>query len=194
MTTVHFTSDPHWGHRLVAVDKRGFATAEEHDDALSEAWVERVHRDDSVWILGDLATSSPEHALDRIAALPGRKHLVWGNHDAGHPMHRSSFVQHARYLRVFDSVQQSARRRVGGQEVLLNHHPYEGDHTEVDRDPQWRPRDYGVPILHGHVHLTEVITRTTLGTLQIHVGADAWAMSPVPIDTISSLIKEHLHG
>ena len=79
MSKILFTSDLHFGHEKVA-GYRGFGSAEEHDDAIAERWRETVSPRDTVWILGDLAMSSPRAALELLAELPGQKHLIAGNH------------------------------------------------------------------------------------------------------------------
>ena len=177
--SVWFTSDLHFGHRLVA-EKRGFPSIEEHDAAIAKAWPARA--DDQVWILGDLAVSSPRGALGILACLPGRKHLISGNHDGCHPMHRDAHKRVAQYLEVFESVQPFARRRVSGQEVLLSHFPYEADRGPA-RYTQYRLRDEGRWLLHGHTHGTE-----RLHGHELHVGWDAWS-TLVPLSTVEQLIS-----
>jgi len=200
---VRFTSDPHFGDRRVA-RHRGFGDdVEAHDATLADNWRRTVHKDDNVWVLGDLALSSPAYALEVLADLPGHKHLVWGNHDGGHPMHRTANRHQRRYLEVFESVQQSARRRIEGRQVLLSHFPYEGDHTEEDRHTQWRLRDQGVTVLHGHTHSRERVSWAEGGrlrvhdghlvpqpTLQIHVGMDAWGLTPAPLHMVAATIEQ----
>jgi calcineurin-like phosphoesterase family protein len=85
--TVWFTSDLHIGHRLVA-GLRGFESTDDHDEAIFDRWDERVRKEDQVWVLGDLAVSKPDNALLELRGLPGVKHLVAGNHDPVHSMHR----------------------------------------------------------------------------------------------------------
>src|SRR5437762_12320090 len=117
--SVWFTSDLHFGHRLVA-GIRGFDSTDEHDEHLMSEWRKRVKPDDQVWVLGDLACSSPTHALELIQWLPGTKHLISGNHDNCHPMHRDSHKWQPKYLAAFASVQPFARRRIDGREILLS--------------------------------------------------------------------------
>lgn len=197
--TTHFTSDPHFGHAKVA-GFRGFETAIEMDAAISDRWREAVAPDDVVWVLGDLAASSPTYALQRLAGLPGRKRLIWGNHDRGHPMHSDAHKWTDPYLDVFESMAQSARVRIRGREVLLSHFPY-----ERDRDPasprylQWRLRDEGLPLLHGHTHGTERLTSTRVYDpngwgayrvrLEVHVGMDAWDLTPVSVLDVAALLE-----
>lgn len=171
--SVWFTSDPHFGHRLVA-GLRGFESTEAHDQELAERWAERVRASDHVWVLGDLAASSPTHALDVLRSLPGIKHLVSGNHDKWQ----------RRYLDVFASVQPFARRKIEGADVMLSHFPYLVDREEP-RHMQYRLRDEGAWLLHGHLHSAERITSAR----EIHVGVDAWGHAPVNLTAIAAHIE-----
>lgn len=180
---VWFTSDLHLGHRFVA-GLRGFTDPAEHDELIAEQWRAVIRKGDDVWVLGDLAASAPGHALNILATLPGRKHLIAGNHDRCHPMHRDSHNQQRAYLDVFASVQAFARRKIGGEEVLLSHFPYEQDRDEP-RHTQYRLRDEGAWLLHGHLH-----SDNDGAGREIHVGVDAWGMTPVDLDTIICVMDE----
>lgn len=186
--TVWFTSDPHWGHRFVA-DIRGFASTADHDTVLLDNFHATVREDDQVWWLGDLSMGNPSYALAQTATIPGRHHLVLGNHDAAHPMHRDSHKRLRPYLDVFESVQAFARRRVNGISVLLSHFPYAdepgADHTYEPRHQQYRLRNLGEWLIHGHTHNGE----QRLHGKQVHVGLDAWGMQPVPLSTLEELIR-----
>ncbi len=183
---VWFTSDLHFGHRLVA-DHRLFDDVTEHDEQIATNWRKAVGPRDQVWVLGDIAVSSPKYALGILADLPGEKHLIAGNHDGCHPMHRDSHKRVGAYLEVFSTVQSAARRRVAGVEVLLSHFPYERDRGEA-RYTQWRLANRGAWLLHGHTHGTERVTITP-DSREIHVGIDAWEGAPVHLSTIEKLIQ-----
>jgi calcineurin-like phosphoesterase family protein len=115
-------------------------------------------------------------------------------------MHRDSFTKQRRYLDVFRSVQAYGRRRIEGREVLLSHFPYTGDTPSrgQDRHLQHRLRDYGVPIIHGHVHSPQRVTRSSVrtdwgmrtNTLQVHVGVDAWDLAPVSLEQVAAIIAD----
>ena len=186
MADVFFTSDLHLGHAFVA-RTRGFDNVADHDLAIEWAWTEAVRPGDHVWVLGDIAASSPAWALDVLGRLPGVKHLILGNHDRAHPMHRDAYRQQAQYLDVFASVQTAARRRIRGREVLLSHFPYDRD-RDTFRFAQWRLRDEGVALLHGHTHGTERLSLSARSTPEIHVGVDAWGLAPVPLATVEDLL------
>jgi calcineurin-like phosphoesterase family protein len=123
---------------------------------------------------------------DRLDQLHGEIHLIAGNHDACSPIHRQAHKHQAEWLRRrFASIQAYARRRIRGANVLLSHYPYRGagDHTAEERYSQYRLVDEGLWLLHGHIHSAQKRRRR-----QIHVGLDAWDLSPVSIDTIAELI------
>lgn len=188
--TAWYTSDLHLGHHNVALT-RGFEDSAAHDQALAEYWQKTVKPEDHLWILGDTQLSAVQYALDFISRMPGIKHLVVGNHDPCHPMHRHAFKFQRRYMEVFESVQTFQRRRIAGVDVLLSHFPYSTDHTDVVRYTQYRLRDEGRWLLHGHTH-----GREQLHGHEIHVGLDAWNFQFVNHDTIDLIIRteERNHG
>lgn len=195
---IWFTSDLHLGHSLVA-GLRGYADADEHSDVLAGAWDLCVRESDQVWVLGDLTLGNPEPALDWIDSRPGTKHLIAGNHDRVHPLHRTSHREinkHA-WLGTFDTIQTMARRRIGGIDVLLSHFPYPGTSEGTDeagrpfddRYLQYRLPNLGMPIMHGHTHRAEKLSRND-GVLQIHVGVDAWDLRPVNLGEVADLLMK----
>lgn len=206
MGNVWFWSDPHLGHKLVS-GIRGYKDSwadpdpDAHDADLADAWDSHVGFDDDIWILGDISaggTSAQRNALRWFSLRPGRKHLIAGNHDGVHPMHRDSHKWQKEYLATFDSVQSAATRRIpilgeagGHRTVVLSHFPYEGegDRPGDDRFTQWRLRDEGVPIIHGHTHAAYPLSITKAGTRQVHVGVDTWP-KPVRLDQVSEMLED----
>jgi calcineurin-like phosphoesterase family protein len=127
-------------------------------------------------------------ALEWLAGRPGTKHLVSGNHDGVHPMHHDSHKKFGPYLEVFASVQQSARRKLAGYEVLLSHFPFLGSEDAFDtynRFEQWRLPQMGSWLLHGHTH-----SRVRSHGRSIHVGVDAWDLKPVSVNAIAAIVME----
>ncbi|AHH20820.1 putative bacteriophage protein [Nocardia nova SH22a] len=195
MTNVWFTSDLHIGHRMVA-ELRGFTDPADHDDALAANWDRVVRPDHQVWVLGDISVGGKANeirALEWIAARPGTKHLVAGNHDSCHPYRSQAHKWQRIYLdAAFASVQQSAVRKIAGQRVLLSHFPFQGsedgDHTAENRFEEWRLPRIGENtsrwLLHGHTH-----SRDPGHGPQLHVGLDAHALAPVPLDWVEYMIE-----
>lgn len=201
MSNIWFTSDLHFAHPYVS-SLRGFGTCREdadtiaHDATLVDRWNKLVGPEDTVWVLGDIVGKHQDlpYALQLFDELPGVKHLVAGNHDAVSSIHRSAWKHQKTYLDVFASVQNFAKIRINGHEVLLSHFPYIGtgaDHTEDVRYEQFRLPDHGTILLHGHTHSSGREHISDDGTLQVHVGVDAWGMAPVSLGTITKIINEH---
>jgi calcineurin-like phosphoesterase family protein len=196
-----YTSDCHFQHKYVA-GLRGFYSGDDdgtgrrlvtpedvqrHDETLITRWNDRVRRDDTVWCLGDFSLGNLATGLEIARSLNGTIHLVTGNHDRAWPGDRDSHRCQRKYMDVFASVQPFARSAIAGKGVLLSHFPYKGeddDHTPYTRYPQYRLPDEGVWLLHGHTHGKE-----RRHGHQIHVGADAWDLAPVPLEEIEQLIK-----
>jgi len=80
---VYFISDLHLGHKnIMRLCNRPFNSVEEMDEVLIDNWNRKIHRNDTVYIMGDLMFRNElpaEYYLDR---LKGQKHLFIGNHDA----------------------------------------------------------------------------------------------------------------
>ena len=146
-----FTADLHFGHNFVA-GLRGFDSAEEHDEFMIDNINGGTHEDDILWILGDIGIRTDEETLDKVGRLKGRKMLISGNHDSTHPMHKNAWKYQAKALRVFEYVAPFQRLRLGGEDIMLSHLPYAGDHSDEDRYDQYRLKDEGLPLLCGHVH------------------------------------------
>lgn len=184
MPDTWLTSDTHLGHETVA-SIRGFATCDEHDQHLARGWDRRVSPTDTVWVLGDVALNGWRERLSWFADRPGDKHLVLGNHDRAHPLNRNAQAHLRGYLEVFESVQIAGRLRHAGRSLLVSYFPYDGEGTTRDARPnratQWRLPDEGELLLHGHVHDAVRARRSLAGTPMVHVGLDAWGLTPVRI-------------
>ncbi len=190
---VWITADLHLGHQLVA-ELRGFTTTADHDQAVLDG-INRLPRGAQLWILGDLSAGGRRAETAAFDALRSVRHdpamhLIAGNHDSCHPMHRTAHRRLPAFLDgPFASVQSATRRRYNGRPLVLSHFPYGGDHGP-DRFTQWRLRDLGVPIIHGHTHSTRRYSRSGAGTPQVCVGLDAWDMRPASIDAIYRVLDE----
>lgn len=183
MSAIWFTSDTHFFHPRVA-ELRGFSSAEEHDTELIRRWNDTVAPSDQVWHCGDVGMGPSAAVLDVIARLNGVKHLVAGNHDPVWSGNRNAHRHFGTWLGHFASIQCFARRRMCGQDVLLSHFPYSGDHTSEDRYLDYRLRDMGKVLLHGHVH-----DEWDVRGRQVNVGVDVHDLRPVSGDTVAALVR-----
>lgn len=185
MSKTFFWSDLHFGHSLVA-RLRGFDSSTEHDEWIAQCWSETVGPRDTVWVLGDHCLGNfGLKAAPILSQLPGTKHTVLGNHDAGHPALRGYLARQKLYREVFDYVGTAASIRHEGEQILLSHFPYAGDHEDTeDRFTQWRLPDEGRYLIHGHLHADRALEGRSL-----NVGVEIFSQGPVDIDRVWSIFK-----
>jgi calcineurin-like phosphoesterase family protein len=139
MPSVFLVSDTHFGHagvcRFVRNDGvtklRPWDTAEEMDEAMVQAWNERVRPTDKVYHLGDVVIN--RKALGIMRRLNGDKVLIRGNHDI---FKDTDYREHFRELRAYHVM----------NGMILSHIPIH---------PESLGR-FGVNI-HGHLHANRVM-------------------------------------
>lgn len=189
MPNVWFTSDLHFGHPKVA-ELRGFNSVEAHDAALISRFNKFVKPDDVTWILGDLSAGSSaatRHALMQVQKMNGRKRLIAGNHDPIHPMHRDAHKWVHEYWGIFEYVSPFARVSINGTRCMLSHFPYTADRG-LERYGQYRLRDEGMPLIHGHLH-DACITHPERPN-HVHVGVDANLLYPLSMDDVANILPQ----
>jgi len=162
------------------------------NEAIVGMWNELVRPDDTVYHLGDVALGKLDESLPLVGRLNGFKVLVPGNHDRvwNHwphksPEKRAKFMN--MYAEVFDSISttDSMVITLDNKPVMLCHLPYDGDSQEDERYVDLRPVDYGMPLIHGHIHTAD----TARNGRQFHVGMDAHGYKPVHEDVIKEWLN-----
>ena len=179
-----FTSDLHIGHSMLA-ELRGFDSVAEHD-AVVLANLRKIGKGHDIFILGDIVFGPDKvGGIARILeSLAGNKvHLILGNHDRGHPCNPNGY-KHLGLYEGFTSVQTAAQVRG----MMLSHFPYNGDHTREQRFDQWRLRDCGLTLLHGHTHSCEKVSYSPSTTVQVNVALEAWDMRPASLGDVQALL------
>jgi len=139
MPGVFLVSDTHFGHAGVCrftrndgVTKlRPWDNAEEMDEAMVQAWNERVRPTDKVYHLGDVVIN--RRAMKTLSRLNGDKVLIRGNHDI---FPDTEYRQYFRELRAYHVM----------SGMILSHIPLHVD--SLGR--------FGTNI-HGHTHANRVM-------------------------------------
>lgn len=176
----YFTSDLHFWHKnVIEFCKRPWKTPEEMNAGLIERWNATVGDKDIVYILGDMFFCGTNKAKDIMKQLRGDKVLVRGNHDWG--VIKPHRAEEFGFLNVIDH----SEVEIYGVKCLMNHFPYQGDHTEDIRYLDKRPIDNGDWLLHGHVH-----SAWKHQDRMINVGVDVWDWKPVNANEIFEIIEE----
>jgi calcineurin-like phosphoesterase family protein len=113
---VWLMSDLHIAHdKEFVYEKRGFQSIEEHNQTLIENIKARVGENDDFYILGDLTLGDLDAAAAYLRQIPGRVHIILGNHDTER---RIQF-----YLSLGWDVQFATIIRWGQYRFYLSHYP-----------------------------------------------------------------------
>lgn len=197
MTTFHI-SDTHFGHRnIITYCNRPFKNVDHMNAELVRRWNSIVEPEDTVYHYGDVALGKIDQSLPRVGELNGYIILVEGNHDRPFmDKNRANKREHwlMEYFQFFDEIHPHLYNvDIGPARVNMSHFPYDGDSHGEDRYATARIPDEGVTLIHGHTHSSgDPVSRSKRGTLQIHVGADAWDYTPVPNEVVARLISENM--
>lgn len=165
------------------------------NESIIENWNNTVGATDTVYHLGDVALGPWDKWHNILTRLNGYKVLVVGNHDrifkGEKPKMQERFKDN--YDTWFDEVHHDLRGLwlENGEIVDLSHFPYDGDSHGEERYREYRLNDAGRVLIHGHTHLDQKVSKSKRGTLQVHVGADAWNYTPVSEEQVISIIENN---
>lgn len=161
---IWFTSDTHFGHKnIIKYSNRPYRDIDEMNRALIANWQEQVHWDDEVYHLGDFSFLPKDKAQNILDQLPGRKHLILGNHDKG-----------VNQLRGWEWIRQYHELHVGKQMIVMSHYAMRV-FNKVHR---------GAIQLYGHSH-----GLLPGNDQQLDVGVDCWNYRLVTLDDIQSRMR-----
>ncbi|HTO27394.1 MAG TPA: hypothetical protein VL017_02260, partial [Devosia sp.] len=164
----YFVADHHFGHEgVIRMSKRPFASVDEMDRYMIQAWNDVVRADCHVWHLGDFAHRADRGRAGKIfAKLNGIKHLVRGNHDPDW-LATKEFG--------WASVDDRKVLNAGGQLIVLDHYP----------SREWVGWWNGSLQLHGHTH-----NNLPSSSRSFDVGVDALGYVPATIHEIRARMAQ----
>lgn len=128
---IYFGSDWHLEHKnILGFTDRPFDDIEIMKDVFLYEWKQKVCKDDTVYLLGDI--SFHNRSISDFENLPGNKILIRGNHDP------SKFAKSS----IWNDSRDYAEIKINNQLIILMHYPIES----------WRNMQHGSIHLHGHTH------------------------------------------
>lgn len=145
---IFFTSDLHFGHnKAFLYSPRGFATVEEHDEAIIRNWNATVSPNDIVFVLGDIMVGDDRKgSIEKINQLNGKIVICRGNHDTDSKMtdywNRCPNIDQ----RVMDHETYANIIRIGKWSFYICHYP-----TMIG-DFNFIKHGHKKFCLHGHTH------------------------------------------
>lgn len=163
---IWFTSDLHFFHDRIlefhSKRKEIFGKdIQSAKEAMITLWNSRVSKNDTVYILGDLAFGGVEDKRKLFIRLNGNKVLVLGNHDKV-PNKLKSYFNHItqiKNLKFKKSVYNFLHRDL---EIIMCHFPM----------LTWEHKEKGSVIVHGHCHGKVDKINEDSKDLRVDVGID----------------------
>lgn len=171
---IYFTSDLHLGHEnAIKHCGRPFSSVEEMNEFIIANWNKRVHKDDIVYIVGDI-TLKNVGGEDFARKLKGTKILICGNHD--------QFIRQPGAAELFDDIKMMDELRIDGRRVTLCHYPMI-EWPGSRRDPGTKPYGY---LVYGHIHngVKEIFRHLYESENALNVGMDVNGFIPVTWDEL----------
>lgn len=79
---IYFSSDLHLNHSKPFIyEPRGFSSVEEMNNTIIKNFNEIITPEDDLYLLGDNFLGELEPGIKFFKQVPGKIHLIWGNHD-----------------------------------------------------------------------------------------------------------------
>jgi calcineurin-like phosphoesterase family protein len=155
-------ADNHFGHPgIIRVCNRPFANVAEMNESMAANWRSVVRPDDTVIVVGDFAhRMKPADLRKLFDSLPGRKHLVIGNHDDKHTL-----------ALPWASICDIAYVSIDGTRCVLCHYPM----------LSWPGSRKGALMLYGHHH-----GKIPGNQQSADIGVDVLGWAPVRLNTIKA--------
>ena len=176
---IWFTSDLHLCHNNKTVSTRGFTSIDEMNETIMLNWTKSINENDDVYILGDLLSGDVKYALELYRLLPGKKHVILGNHDT------ERRVKQYIASNVFESVQYAHVIYSKRYAFYLSHYPTKCTCFQSGR--------YLVSLC-GHEHTDDKFLDWSNQYFVYHCEVDAHNYHPVSITTIISDIDKQRYG
>jgi calcineurin-like phosphoesterase family protein len=174
---VWFTSDLHLGHDKEFVWKaRGFKSVGEMNETIIKNIKKRVGENDYLYILGDLALCPLVEAKYWLAQIPGKVHVIVGNHDTD--------IRLGLYDELGFTWSFANRMKYEKYHFFLSHYP------TLTANPGEDKLTLAHINLYGHTHTD--YTWETKFPFSYHVGCDAHLCCPISLDDIILDLKENL--
>ena len=163
---IFFTADQHLGHRgIISMQNRPFDSIEEMNRTILTNYNAVVHKDDTVYILGDVCHHMTADAANEIIQkMNGKKFLISGNHDKKYDPS------------LFEDVRDFMTVSLNGRYFALMHYPM----------LSWPKKNSGSIQLHGHIHARMDYNEQNRkeGIFRYDVGVDANNFYPVSVKQI----------
>ena len=173
-----FTSDLHLGHaNIIRHCNRPFESIEDMDECILEKWNAKVRPNDTVYIMGDFMFRNKRPPEEYLSRMPGKKHLVVGNHD-------QAWMKTVDLGEWFESVEMMHFMSDGQRKLTMCHYPM----------LSWPFSNHGGYMVYGHIHddtRMDYWPMIERNPLMLNAGADINGFEPVTFEEMLENNLEH---
>lgn len=183
MNKIWLCSDLHFCHNQPFIyEPRGFSSVHEMNEQIIKNFNEVVDWTDDLYILGDCFLNNNEEGMSYMRRLPGKKHIIWGNHD-------TVARQELMWLENFDCLGYANMLKYNGYHFYLSHYPTLTSNYDDNKSLKRRMIN-----LCGHTHIKDKFQdmKMHLGLIY-HVELDAHNCYPILLDNIIEDIQSFLN-
>lgn len=169
---IYFSSDLHLNHDKDFIYKsRGFDNVFDMNEAIISNFHEIVKSDDDLYLLGDLFLGDLNSGLKLVHQLPGRIHLIWGNHDT-RERQKSLMASY----NVVDVIGYAGMLKYNKYHFYMSHYPT----LTANFNDYQKPLKQTILSLSGHTHSKERFDPCG----SYNVAVDAHNCYPISLDEI----------
>ena len=178
---IYFISDFHFFHDRAFIWKvRGFESEERMRMTYLSKWKQTIHKDDDVYVCGDFCLGQDYDAIkELIDSLPGRIHLIIGNHDT------DSKIEFYKTFSNIVEIVYSIMLNYNGHKYYISH--YVTETATLESNPK-----YCVINIHGHVHENRMFTNDV--PYLINVSVDVTGGAFLTFDDIEKAFKDEVQN
>ena len=179
---IYFSSDLHLNHpKNFIYEPRGFTNVFDMNYKILKNFNHIINSDDDLYLLGDIFLGELESGINLFNQLPGKIHLVWGNHDTDT---RKEAI--AKCSNVVEIIGHATIIKYNKWHFYLSHFPT----CTTNFDDYQKPLKQRTLCLAGHTHSKELFEPCG----SYNVAVDAHNCCPVSIDEIIEDFKNKYSG
>lgn len=176
---IYFSSDLHLNHAKEFIYKpRGFDNIFAMNKAIIKNFNQIITYDDDLYLLGDTFLGDLSAGISLFNQLPGKIHLIWGNHCTNNRKEALSKCHN-----VVEIIGYANMLKYNHYYFYLSHYPTITTNFDIDK-----PLKQRILCLAGHTHSKDKFE--PCGSYNVSV--DAHSCYPVSIDEIISNYKKKL--
>lgn len=169
---IYFSSDLHLNHnKLFIYEPRGFKNIYEMNNTIIKNFNSIITWEDDLYLLGDNFLGELESGISLFNQLPGKIHLIWGNHDTDNRKEVMSKCHN-----VVETIGYAGMIKYNKYHFYISHFPT----YTTNFDDYKKPLKQRTLCLAGHTHSRELFEPCG----SYNVAVDAHSCFPVSIDKI----------